>query len=50
MLADRYYGKYNILSDDWGSHRRKGKFINHYSNTKIFNFSESDFLKWENKL
>jgi len=50
VLADRYYGKYNILSDDWGSHRRKGKFINHYANSKIFNFSESDFLKWENKL
>ena len=50
ILTDRYYGKYNILDDDWGSHRRKGKFINHYSNNKIFTFSTNDYFKWENRL
>ena len=50
VLADRYYGQYNILNDNWGSHRRKGKFVNHYSNTKILDFSEEKFLSWESKL
>lgn len=51
VLTDKYYGKYNILDDDWGSWRKRGKFINHYSGpTETSEWTKEKFLRWESKL
>jgi len=51
VLVSKYYGKYNLLDDDWGSWRKRGKFITHYSGpTQTSEWTEEKFLKWENKL
>ena len=51
VLTDKYYGKYNILDDDWGSWRKRGKFITHYSGpTETSEWTEEKFLKWERKI
>tara|TARA_B100000287_G_scaffold428439_1_gene479856 strand:- start:30 stop:704 length:675 start_codon:yes stop_codon:yes gene_type:complete len=50
VLVSKYYGKYNVLSYDWGAHWRTGKYINHYASSKTLKWTEENFLKWESKL
>ena len=50
VLVSKYYGKYNVLSYDWGAHWRAGKYINHYASSKTLKWTDENFLKWESKL
>tara|TARA_B100000287_G_scaffold217841_1_gene205468 strand:+ start:1160 stop:1840 length:681 start_codon:yes stop_codon:yes gene_type:complete len=51
VLVSKYYGQYNLLEDDWGSWRKRGKYIRHYSGpTQTLDWTEEKFLKWESKI
>jgi lipopolysaccharide biosynthesis glycosyltransferase len=50
VLAFKYYGKYNVLTPDWGAWYRKGKYITHYNGPQTLEWTREKFDKFENKL
>tara|TARA_Y100001938_G_C8063784_1_gene418948 strand:+ start:140 stop:817 length:678 start_codon:yes stop_codon:yes gene_type:complete len=51
VLISKYYGKYNMLSSNWGAHWKSGKYVKHYNGqTQTLEWTEEKFLRWESKL